>query len=102
VTRGEELFEHYGAWTILVARFIAGLRILAGPLAGVLRMHWRKFALFNFLGAALWVTTISSIGYLFGKHWEKLLEVMKGINLVLFAVAIVVGVIYWLKRRRNA
>ena len=102
VTRGEEIFERYGAWTILVARFIAGLRILAGPLAGVLRMHWRRFAIFNFLGAALWVTTISSIGYLFGKHWEKLLEVMKGVNLILFAVAVVVGIIYWIKRRRRA
>ncbi len=102
VTRGEELFEHYGAWTILVARFIAGLRILAGPLAGVLRMHWRKFALFNFLGAALWVTTISTIGYFFGKHWDKLLAVMKDVNLMLFAVAVVVGVIYWIKRHRKS
>lgn len=102
VARGEEIFERYGAWTILVARFIAGLRILAGPLAGVLRMNWRKFVIFNFLGAALWVTTISSIGYLFGKHWEKLLEVMKGINLMLFAVAVVVGIIYWIKRRRRS
>ena len=102
VTRGEELFERYGALTILVARFIAGLRIIAGPLAGVLRMHWRKFAIFNFLGAVLWVTTISGVGYLFGKHWEKLLEIMKGINLVLFAVAVVLGVIYWFKRRRKA
>src|ERR1700733_10637828 len=101
VTRGEEIFERYGAWTILAARFVAGLRILAGPLAGVLRMHWRKFAIFNFLGAALWVTTISSIGYLFGKHWDKLLEVMKGVNLMLFAVAVMVGVIYWINRRRK-
>ncbi len=101
VSRGEEIFERHGAWTILVARFVAGLRILAGPLAGVLRMHWRKFVIFNFLGAVLWVATISSVGYLFGKHWEKLMEVMKGVNLMLFAVAIVVGVIYWVKRRTS-
>lgn len=102
VTRGEEIFEHYGGWTILAARFIAGLRILAGPLAGVLRMHWRKFVIFNFLGAVLWVATISSVGYLFGKHWDKLLEVMKGVNLVFFAAAVVVAVIYWVKRRRRS
>jgi len=100
VTRGEELFDRYGAATILVARFIAGLRIVAGPLAGALRMDWRKFVLFNFFGAALWVTVISGAGFLFGKHWEKLLEVLKDVNLVLLAVAIVVVVIYWLRRRR--
>jgi membrane-associated protein len=99
--RGEELFERYGAATILAARFIAGLRILAGPLAGVLRMHWRKFAIFNFLGATLWVTTISCVGYFFGKHWDKLMGVMKDVNLILLAGAIVIGVIYWLKRRRR-
>jgi membrane-associated protein len=101
LTRGEELFERYGAATILVARFIAGLRIVAGPLAGVLRMDWRKFVLFNFLGATLWVTTISSAGFLFGKHWEKLLEILKGVNLVLLAAALIIAAIYWLKRRKS-
>src|SRR5216683_5618010 len=42
IARGEELFARYGAATIFVARFIAGMRIIAGPLAGVLRMSWRK------------------------------------------------------------
>jgi membrane protein DedA with SNARE-associated domain len=101
VARGEELFDRYGAATILIARFIAGLRIIAGPLAGVLRMNWRKFVLFNFLGAALWVTVISSVGFLFGKHWEKLVEVLKGVNLIFFAAALAAGAIYWLRRRRK-
>ncbi len=57
--RGEDLFARYGAEAIFFARFIFGLRVLAGPLAGVLRMHWRKFAFFNFLGAVLWVSTIA-------------------------------------------
>ena len=39
IARGEELFARYGAATIFVARFIAGMRIIAGPLAGVLRMQ---------------------------------------------------------------
>lgn len=102
VARGEELFDRYGAATILIARFIAGLRIIAGPLAGVLRMNWRKFVLFNFLGAALWVTVISSVGFLFGKHWEKLVEVLKGVNLIFFAAALAAGAIYWLRRRRKS
>ena len=98
VTRGEELFERYGAWTILVARFIAGLRILAGPLAAsshaLARVRNLQLPRRRPLG-----DDNSSVGYLFGKHWEKLLEDIKGVNLVLLAVAVVVGVIYWLKRR---
>jgi hypothetical protein len=49
------MFARYGAAAVFSARFIFGLRIFAGPLAGVLRMRWRAFAVFNFLGAALWV-----------------------------------------------
>ena len=79
--RGEGLFARYGAVTIFFARFVFGLRVIAGPLAGVLRMPWRKFMIFNFLGAALWVTVISSVGYLFGQHWERLQGDVQRLNL---------------------
>ena len=72
LARGEGLFARYGAVTIFFARFVFGMRIIAGPLAGVLRMPWRKFMVFNFLGAGLWVTVISGAGYLFGRHWDRL------------------------------
>jgi len=101
IAKGENLFARYGAATILVARFIAGLRVIAGPLAGVLRMNWRTFALCNFLGAALWVTSISSVGYFFGKHWDRLMEVVKDVNVGLLAAAGVVVVMIWLRRRRK-
>lgn len=101
IARGEKLFARYGAATVLVARFIAGLRVIAGPLAGVLRMNWRTFALCNFLGAALWVTVISSVGYLFGKHWDRLMEVVGEVNGGLLVAAGVAAVIIWLRRRRK-
>ena len=45
--RGERIFARYGPLTVLFARFVFGVRIIAGPLAGVLRMSWRKFLLFK-------------------------------------------------------
>jgi len=99
VARGEELFARYGAATIFVARFIAGMRIIAGPLAGVLRMPWRKFLLFNFLGAVLWVSVIASVGYLFGKHWEALLDLVQDANLVIAAVAVILAALFWWRRK---
>ena len=101
IARGEELFARYGAATIFVARFIAGLRIIAGPLAGVLRMPWRKFLIFNFLGAVLWVRVIASVGYLFGKHWDALVDLVQDANLAVAIVVVVVCVFFWWKRRRN-
>lgn len=88
VLRGEEHFRKHGNVTIFAARFIFGLRIIAGPLAGVLQMPWRRFALFNFLGASLWVTVISLVGYKFGEHWSTMTRVMGKVNLVLGVLAV--------------
>ena len=102
LARGEDLFERYGAVTIFFARFVFGMRIIAGPLAGVLRMPWRKFTVFNFLGAGLWVTAISSVGYLFGQHWQRLERDVKRFDLVAaMVVAVVVGYVWWRSRRQS-
>jgi membrane protein DedA with SNARE-associated domain len=101
IRRGEELFRKYGAVTVFFARFIFGMRIIAGPLAGVLRMTWRKFLLFNFLGAAIWVTVISGAGYLFGQHWDRLAQGLKRADLVLIFLAIVLLAWRWWRSRRQ-
>jgi len=101
VARGERLFQHYGSVTIFFARFLFGLRIVAGPLAGVLRMSWKKFALFNVLGALVWVSVISAIGYLFGEHWEQLLHYVKRLNLIVGALVAVLILMLWRRRRRE-
>ncbi|SPF39318.1 conserved membrane hypothetical protein [Candidatus Sulfotelmatobacter kueseliae] len=100
--RGEGLFERFGAVTVFFARFIFGMRIIAGPLAGVLRMPWRKFLAFNFLGAIVWVTAISGVGYLFGEHWERLQRGVKRLDLgVAIVVLVVAAFLWWRSRREN-
>ena len=99
--RGEDMFARYGAATIFFARFVFGLRVFAGPLAGVLRMRWRAFALFNFLGAALWVTCIASAGYLFGQHWRSLVRAMQRFNIAVLIVAVAVILFLWWRYRRH-
>lgn len=98
--RGENLFARYGPLTIFFARFVFGMRILAAPLAGVLRMPWRRFLIFNFLGAAAWVTAISLAGYLFGQHWGRLQRVVKRLDIAV-VIVIVLSVAYWWWRKRS-
>jgi len=101
ISRGERVFERYGIVTIFFARFVFGLRMIAGPLAGVLRMHWKKFAVFNFLGATLWVCTICVVGYFFGQHWNALISLLRRADaLIAFLTAVVVFVL-WQRHRRN-
>jgi len=97
--RGERLFQRYGVTTVFFARFVFGLRVIAGPLSGVLRMDWRRFALFNFLGATLWVSVIATAGYLFGRHWNTLLRVFRRLDVAIAMVVAVVIVYLWRRHR---
>jgi membrane protein DedA with SNARE-associated domain len=101
ISRGEELFAKYGAVTVFFARFVFGMRIIAGPMAGVLRMSWRKFLVFNFLGAVVWVSVISSAGYLFGRHWDRLEEGLNRFNVVALIIVLVIAGVWWWRNRKN-
>jgi len=101
VERGDRLFERYGAVTVFLARFIFGMRVLAALLAGALHMPWGKFAVFNFLGAAVWVSAICGAGYLFGGHWGRLAHDLGRLDL-LVAIVVVVAVLLWWRRRNRA
>ena len=99
--RGERLFTRYGAATVFFARFVFGLRIIAGPMAGVLRMPWKKFLTFNFIGAAVWVSVISGVGYLFGRHWERMENAIKRFDLaVAIGAGVVIFLLWWWNRRK--
>jgi membrane-associated protein len=100
LARGERLFARYGAVTVFFARFIFGMRIIAGPLAGVLRMSWRIFLFFNFFGALLWVAVISGAGYLFGRHWQTLIRDMRAFDIGVAIVAVITVIFLWWRSRR--
>src|SRR5271168_1680830 len=99
--RGDQLFARYGAVAVFFARFVFGLRIVAGPLAGVLRMPWKKFLVFNFLGAAVWVSVISGAGYLFGQHWGRLERDIKRFDVAVAVVVLLAAAFWWWRSRRE-
>ena len=64
--RTEEFFAKHGGKTIVLSRFLPILRTFAPFVAGVGRMDYGRFQLFNVLGAVSWVLTFVVGGYLFG------------------------------------
>ena len=102
LARGERLFERYGAVTVFFARFVFGMRIIAGPMAGVLHMPWKKFVLFNFLGAVVWVSVISGAGFFFGRHWHRLERGIKHFDLAVIVVVAIIAVALWWRRSRQS
>ena len=99
----ENYFESHGNKTILVARFITGLRVFAALLAGASRkMPWRVFVLYNMAGAILWSVVITTLGYLFGASLPLLVKWVGRSGTILLIAAIVIGVIVWRVRRHRA
>ena len=64
----ERFFTRHGGKIIVVARFVEGLRQTNGILAGLTGVPWRRFLVFNTLGAVLWVGVWASLGYLAGTN----------------------------------
>jgi len=61
-------YEKHGGKTIVLARFLPIVRTFAPFVAGVSEMTHRKFQIFNFIGATLWVTVLVAAGYFFGHN----------------------------------
>ncbi len=99
IAAGEALIAKHGPLAIFFARFVTGARVIAGPLAGILHMHWPRFALFNFLGALTWVCAIAGLAFAFGSQLDHLLAVMKEANWAILAV-VAAAVLFWIGYRR--
>lgn len=70
-------FERWGAWTLVVGKFVPGVGGVAPPLAGVMRMRWPRFVLLTLAGSALWAGVAVAAGALFARHVADLLARLK-------------------------
>jgi membrane protein DedA with SNARE-associated domain len=98
--RAEAFFENHGGKVVTIARFVEGLRQLNGIIAGTVEMPWRRFLFFNVIGAALWVATWTSLGYLAGNHVETIAHDFTYFAIGVAALAVVV-VLWHLRQRRK-
>lgn len=65
-------YEQYGPITIMIGRFLPFIRTFAPFVAGVACMSYPRFATYNVIGAVIWVTSLTTLGYLLGEHpWVK-------------------------------
>ncbi|WP_328507631.1 DedA family protein [Streptomyces sp. NBC_00391] len=94
----ERSFDRWGMWAVFFGRFIALLRIFAGPLAGVLQMPYWRFLVANVLGGILWAGGTTAVIYYVGVVAEAWLKRFSWLGLVL-AVLIGVGSMLVIKRK---
>ena len=100
LVRAQHFYEKYGSKTIIIARFVPIIRTFAPFVAGIGRMHFGRFWLFNVVGGAAWVTLFLVTGYWFGT-WEWVKENFFLVTIGIIAVSIIPIAMEWLKARRE-
>jgi undecaprenyl-diphosphatase len=102
--RAHRLFERHGAKTVFFGRFIALLRTWAAVLAGVARMPYPHFMLYNALGAVCWSALFGALGFAFGRQLPLLEHYIGQASLAgALLLALVVGLVLaarWWERNR--
>jgi membrane protein DedA with SNARE-associated domain len=83
VALAEKLFNRWGVRAVFFGRFIALLRIFAGPLAGALKMHYPRFLAANVSGAICWAGGTTALVYFAGMAAERWMERFSWIGLVI-------------------
>lgn len=90
--RAQAFYEKYGSKTIILARFVPIVRTFAPFVAGIGKMAYRRFVLYNVLGAVLWVGLCIAAGYFFGNvpwvkdHFEMVLVAIVAISVLPMAI----------------
>jgi membrane-associated protein len=92
IQAAHDFYEKRGGFAIAIARFLPIVRTFAPIIAGTVGMNFKKFAIYNIIGAIVWVGSITSLGYLLGNNpWVKnnLEYILIGLVLIVTAPVII-------------
>jgi membrane-associated protein len=84
--RGSGFYTRFGVWAFILGRFMPVIRTLVPAIAGATKFKFRRFLLFNILGALTWVCTLVPLGYFVGKAYP---DVMKYSIYILFIFIVI-------------
>ncbi len=99
----ERFFQKYGNKTIFISRFIPIVRHFISLPAGAARMNVAVFSLYTILGAAMWNTFLTYLGFRLGSDWEVIRAYSEKLD-ILVGMLIIIGVgymVYKSKKKRN-
>lgn len=96
----EKFFQKYGQKTIFFSRFIPVIRHFISLPAGASEMNIWTFSVYTILGAGLWNTFLTYLGFRLGSKWTVIRNYSEKLDLVI-VVIIIVGIIYLLQKNRK-
>lgn len=100
LNKASKWFNRYGNKMLMIGYFIPGVRHFTGYFAGIIKLPFRFFAIFAYLGALIWTTTFISIGNFLADEWEMLFVLIKKYYYISIIVAVVIVAIYLVRKSK--
>lgn len=97
----QAFFDKHGNKALVIGRFVPFVRTYVTVVAGVTRMDRRRFFLWSFVGALIWVVSITVLGYTLGRRVPWLRDNIDYAVLTLLALTVAPLFIEWVRRRRR-
>ncbi len=98
----QEKLRERGGWAVFLGRFTAFLRAVMPGLAGMSRMPWRRFFVFNAAGGLVWGLGVTAIGYAAGNSYDQAATWLGRSSTALLAIVTLGGLLFWHRHRRRA
>ncbi|MFD2600095.1 DedA family protein [Sphingobacterium corticis] len=99
VVMAEEFFQKWGGTALIIGRFVPIIRTFAPIFAGVVQLNFRKFVLYNIIGAFLWVSLLTLTGYYLGVKFPEIINYVEYIIIGLIVIAFLPIAIALLRRQ---
>lgn len=100
IKRTHEFYERYGGKTIIIARFVPIIRTFAPFVAGVGRMTYSRFMMFNISGALLWIGLLVPAGYIVGNR-EIVRKNFSIVVLIIIFISILPAIVEFVRERKR-
>jgi len=101
--KAAELYYHkQGAFALIMGRFVPIVRTFAPIFAGVVKLDLKRFAFYNFVGAVLWIVSLTLLGYFLGREFETQIEEYLGYIILGFILLTTIPLIAAFFRRNTS
>jgi membrane-associated protein len=97
----QSFYQKHGGKTLILGRFLPVVRTFAPILAGIIIIDFKKFMLFNIVGATAWISSISLIGYFLGSEFPETKNYLGYIVIGLIIITTIPVLITYLKEKRS-
>lgn len=94
-------YQKYGGITMILARFIPIIRTFAPVVGGTVEMNFKKFTVYNILGAILWIGGVTALGYTLGRVFPDIIKYLQIAVIGVVIISLCLPLVGWVRSRKK-